>query len=244
MDTKPMSKIFSKEQYDKSFPESVRKEALKNILDIRKFEIELYWKRATYFWIFIGATFAGYISLLNSSAPNNKSIYTVLLLGVVFSLCWYLVNRGSKFWQLNWEKHLDAMENEIIGPLYKTTIERDYYKSRWYVLSGPYPFSVSKINILLSLFVLVLWLGILVDFIYSHKNLFEISFRNSINYYGYTSLIALIFGVVILVYGQTGKVKNDKFKTHVNFYQRTFSEDRANENGLQAHTADAVKQRG
>ena len=28
--------------------------------DIRKFEIELYWKRATYYWTFIAAAFAGY----------------------------------------------------------------------------------------------------------------------------------------------------------------------------------------
>ena len=33
----------------------ILKEALKQAYEIRKFEIELYWKRATYFWTFIGA---------------------------------------------------------------------------------------------------------------------------------------------------------------------------------------------
>ena len=31
--------------------------ALAYALDIRKFEIELYWKRGTYFWAFIAAAF-------------------------------------------------------------------------------------------------------------------------------------------------------------------------------------------
>ena len=135
-------RIGNKEEYLNEFPENVRKEAIKNILDIRKFEIDLYWKRAGYFWTFIGATLAGYIALLNASNPtpaHQRSQFILIVLGVIFSLCWHFVNRGSKFWQLNWEKHLDAMEDTIVGPLYKTTISRDYYKRRWYVIYGPYP---------------------------------------------------------------------------------------------------------
>ena len=39
-------------------------------MDIRKFEIDLYWKRAAYFWAFIAATFAGYFALLGSNVGN------------------------------------------------------------------------------------------------------------------------------------------------------------------------------
>lgn len=35
-------------------------EALKMALDTRKFEIELYWKRATYFWAFIALAFGAF----------------------------------------------------------------------------------------------------------------------------------------------------------------------------------------
>ncbi|WP_440939795.1 RipA family octameric membrane protein, partial [Klebsiella michiganensis] len=28
-------------------------------------------------------------------------------MGSVFTLSWFLVNRGSKYWQENWENHLD-----------------------------------------------------------------------------------------------------------------------------------------
>ena len=40
------------------------KKALDLALEIRKFEIELYWKRATYFWAFITVAIAGYVTAL------------------------------------------------------------------------------------------------------------------------------------------------------------------------------------
>ncbi len=42
-------------------PETDVKKALELALEIRKFEIELYWKRATYFWAFITIALAGYV---------------------------------------------------------------------------------------------------------------------------------------------------------------------------------------
>jgi len=220
-----MGEIKSKKEYDKKFPEKIREKAFENILDIRKFEIELYWKRATYFWTFIAATFAGYISIQNSASPNEKMVFAIILLGITFSLCWYFVNRGSKFWQLNWEKHLDAMEDGEIGPLYKTTISRAYYRSRWYRLWGPYPFSVSKINILLSFFVLLLWIGFLIDFITTHKENFNLIFCQPFNYYGYMSFFTFAFLIVIILFGRTGKFAKDQFKTHINFDSRQLSDE-------------------
>jgi len=52
--------------YRKAFPIAARRRAYKLALEIRQFEIELYWKRATYFWTIIAATFAGYFTLATS----------------------------------------------------------------------------------------------------------------------------------------------------------------------------------
>ncbi len=163
--------IDTKKKYFRKFPAPVRKKALEDILDIRKFEIDMYWKRATYFWAFIGAALGGYIASLRDSEPTNlhrKGQFILITLGILFSWCWYLVNRGSKFWQENWEKHLDIMEDnrESPSPLYKMTIQRDFYKKRWCCPHKAYPFSVSKINILLSFFIFLLWLVIDSNFIY------------------------------------------------------------------------------
>jgi hypothetical protein len=57
-----------------------------------------------------------------------SSIYVVTCLGFLFSLAWYFVNRGSGAWQRNWESHVDLLEDEIMGPLYKTTLNRHTYK--------------------------------------------------------------------------------------------------------------------
>ena len=115
--------------------------------DTRKFEIELYWKRATYFWGFLIVTFAGYFTALEKLSPNYQFI--ISLIGVSFSLSWYLVNRASKYWQENWETHIYNLEDEITGPIYKTPINSSQYN--FCSLDDSYSYSISKINQLLSL---------------------------------------------------------------------------------------------
>lgn len=134
--------------------------ALAYALDIRKFEIELYWKRATYFWAFIATAFAGYV--LSSKSGDDIKPWLMLLfsaLGLVFSFAWYLVNRGSKFWQNNWERHVDLLEDITLGPLYKVVAEDISNKNP---ITAAAKFSVSKINQILSVFITVIWLLIFV----------------------------------------------------------------------------------
>lgn len=97
-----MSTNISRAEYDASFKkldgessDSKRGKALEHALEIRKFEIELYWKRATYFWAFIGATPVGYGALLASSVAQKADLSVVLAcLGCVFAFVWFLVNKG------------------------------------------------------------------------------------------------------------------------------------------------------
>ncbi|WP_335992296.1 RipA family octameric membrane protein [Pseudoalteromonas sp. CH_XMU1449-3] len=158
------------------------KKALAQALDIRKFEIDLYWKRATYFWAFIAATFAGFIAIQSSTSANKTDMSVILsCLGVVFSFAWFCVNRGSKYWQENWEKHVDLLEDEVTGPLYKVVLSRNpdgtkADKARD-LLTGPSPLSVSKINQLISLYVTVLWCSLLV------YSLPEFSFSKQIDWF-------------------------------------------------------------
>jgi hypothetical protein len=136
----------------------IQKEALKQALDIRKFEIDLYWKRATYFWTFIAAALGGYLVAQQNPGAFEIS-YLLCCIGLVFSVAWYFVNRGSKAWQRNWEAHVDLLEDEVMGPLYKTGVDR--YKYRLLDLTAAYPFSVSKINQILNVFVIAIWVFLL-----------------------------------------------------------------------------------
>lgn len=143
--------------------------ALRSALDIRKFEIDLYWKRAAYFWAFIAATLAGFIAIQASFyiAPATRQNLSVLLcnLGILFSFAWLCVNRGSKYWQENWEHHVDLLENPIQGPLYKVVLSRSSPNTSWqwfkHLLTGPSAISVSKVNQLISFFVTAIWVVLL-----------------------------------------------------------------------------------
>jgi len=80
---------YSQKQYESDFLSDRHKteRALQHALDIRKFEIDLYWKRAAYFWAFIGAAFAGFLAIQASGATNKQDLSVVLsCLGFVFSV--------------------------------------------------------------------------------------------------------------------------------------------------------------
>lgn len=130
------------------------KEAYSKAHDIRKFEIDLYWKRANYFWIFMTAL-SGLIGFsFNSDNDYIKLLSPALsIMGFIFGLAFLAANQGSKFWQENWEKNLDMLEFYISGDLYKITAK----------LNLPKP-SVSKINIYVAKTLCLLWV---VVFIYS-----------------------------------------------------------------------------
>jgi hypothetical protein len=144
-----------RDEYLKAFPIEKVKCAHALALDIRKFEIDLYWKRAVYFWAFIAAAFAGYFTV-QKSASHDQIPFVVACLGFLFSVAWYFVNRGSKAWQQNWELHVDLLEDGMVGPLYKTILQNKE-KYHFVNLVGAYWFSPSKLNQLLSLFIVVIW---------------------------------------------------------------------------------------
>ncbi len=99
--------------------------------DIRKFEIDMFWKRAGFFWAFIVAIYTAYYHVLtkiyisgSEYSPCYKHGELPLLvlsaLGLFFCFSWLLSSKGSKHWQENWENHLDLLEDKVTGPLYKT----------------------------------------------------------------------------------------------------------------------------
>ncbi|NLY12364.1 MAG: hypothetical protein GXZ10_01970 [Gammaproteobacteria bacterium] len=165
--------------------------ALGYALDIRKFEIELYWKRATYFWAFIAAAFAGYALTYKTADSEPWLSMLFAALGLVFSFAWYLVNRGSKFWQSNWERHVDLLEDITLGPLYKiVAVTQDNSGNN--PLISPAQFSVSKINQILSVFVAAVWLLLFV------RSLLPVSLDFSLDFYKVSTLIVVVVFLILL----------------------------------------------
>lgn len=170
--------------------QSERDEAYRNALDVRKFEIQLFWTRANYFFLFVSAAFAAYGVVLGwkplEIAISEKTKLLILLLiagiGFLVSLAWYLANKGGKFWQENWEHHVDLLESGRTGHLFRTVLSKKrnglgwlkdnstkqdsscnldkaakFFSLAWLPIkeallhpSKSYPYSPSKVNIILS----------------------------------------------------------------------------------------------
>lgn len=105
-------RIENLEEYKKIFltddnrllSEEQQNELLKTAMDVRKFEIEMYWKRTAFFWAFLVSIYTAYFVLLEKQQNNQYALPLMLvsMIAVVFSIAWFLANKGSKFWQENW----------------------------------------------------------------------------------------------------------------------------------------------
>lgn len=143
--------------------EMTNKELLDRAHEIRKFEIDLYWRRTAYFWTLIAAAFLAFFAIHSAeelTSPSKEVLsFVVGNLGFVFSLGWFLINRGSKFWQQNWEAQVDRLECCVGVALHRSVAIRND-KECWLVGSKPY--SVSKINQITSFYVTFIWGGLVV----------------------------------------------------------------------------------
>jgi hypothetical protein len=209
-----MKKITSLSRYKELFNDKVAEKALEQALDIRKFEIELYWKRTAYFWSLIAAAFAGYFAL--AKEQQKVLSLTVACIGLILSFSWYLVNRGSKYWQINWERHVDCLEDKVIGPLYKTTLSSDEF-SVFQFWSG-YPFSVSRVNQLVSLFTVVIWLALLAQS-FPERLLPETFYNN-----GHWWLVGFTFAYMVVLVTR-GKGHSEEKPRTVGFSQKSLEDD-------------------
>jgi hypothetical protein len=159
--------------------------------ETRNFEIELYWKRATYFWAFIASAFVGYFGLVNADGYRSPDpyqhvdVYFVICLGFLLSLAWFLTNVGSKQWQRHWEVHVDLLEDQFTGPLYKTVHPSVTY-------------SVSKINEIVSVAVLFVWVLLAVKYLLD-QNLLHISGR--INWFVFVATIGTLVLSSAMLFG-------------------------------------------
>jgi hypothetical protein len=200
-----MKEINNKTEYDLNIPPidfDKEKYRLDVVLDIRKFEIELYWKRATYFWTFIAAAFAGYgFSLTYLKNVDNVTLlkfrFIICCLGFIFSFGWLMANKGSKFWHVNWENHLNMLENRTIGPIHKTNIHKSTYSNLWNPTKA-YACSVSKINHILSFFVAVVWLALISDFFFEKFIYITFSIINIDLFYTMVGTITIAFFTYLL----------------------------------------------
>jgi hypothetical protein len=166
--------------------EAKLKEAYERACKLRDFEITTLWTRVTYFWGFIAAIFAGYIALMTREhevIDTHLSLYLILL-GIIFSVAWLLVIKGSKCWQNNWEFHIDMLEKYIVGPLYKTV----YCTNKTF-------YSVTRINEVLAFVVTGVWVFLLMQYF----------FEEDIDCYAIVAVVLTVIVVLVLCFTRTDR---------------------------------------
>lgn len=201
-DPKEISKKdFLKDLNDfKDLGKNEKKEIFNMAWDSRKFEIELYWKRAVYFWAFQAVALAGYFAILstNDFSEKNNSLFYANCIGFITSLGWYLINKGSKSWQRHWESIVDILEDMVIGKLYKTVTTNKTY-------------SVSKINELISLFFTLMWLVNMISLLFENHS----DFKGSLDFKIFIPLAITIFISYQMLFGKgRGRFKEREIKLY------------------------------
>ena len=129
--------------------------------DNRKLEISLFWQRSLFFWGFVASALVAFGSLYGK---NNLISSFVAIFGVVCSVTWSLVNRGSKYWQEYWERKVSYYQRYVTGNIFHdknpvtTSVFNNYSGRR---------ISVSKLAMALSDYTVFMWICLIFSTIYN-----------------------------------------------------------------------------
>ncbi|AVT75720.1 hypothetical protein RPPS3_16570 [Rhodopseudomonas palustris] len=141
---------FSELGIDPSKDEKKLEAALKRAYEQRSFEIEHLWKRATFFWGFQLGVFTAFGFVWSHAKAEGGYLLLFVLagVGVLTAASNIAAAQGSKFWQRNWENHIDMLEDALEGRLYKTV----------WLDRGEVSFSVSEVSERLNYSFVFFWL--------------------------------------------------------------------------------------
>lgn len=177
--------------------------ALARAHELRKFEIENYWKRSAYFWGFQLVSFAALALSAKEGRFYPPIVLLVAVLGALAALTGVLTAKGSKFWQANWEAHVDFLESAVEGRLHTTAL-----------VEKTLSYSVSRVN---ERFLEVLLVGWAIVFltaaaVLAVPSLLELNASTAAAAQITLPLIAFIAGAWRIVRGQKSELRGRAFK--------------------------------
>ena len=181
----------------------------------RDFELSNLWQRSIFLTAFLVLCFTAYGSVLSKIVDSLEKIeaylilniigYVLSILGVIFSIMWIKMSKGSKAWYEVYESAIGAIESdkgyttkeakEIGGFAYNTLSKYKGLKIDNHIFSGKAgEYSVSKLNIGIGQVFLVVWLAIGLG-----HTIATASKLQTINTWGRTDIIVSAFGILVLV---------------------------------------------
>lgn len=176
--------------------EDMNKKKYDVALATRNFEIELFWKRSLFFWGFIASALVGYATLVKY---NEFLAVIVACFGFVCSVAWSLANRGSKYWQENWESIVAELEDDVTGELFKSRGAQQR-KGVWLTSRK---FSVSKVTIALSDFTILIWLSLIIY--HMAKEILVVNTPSSSCLTMLVVVLSVLFSVIMAIAGRSSE---------------------------------------
>lgn len=147
-------------------------ELWKNANDKRNFELSHLWQRSvllTALIVVICTVYFGLLSrLLDASADGEKLILHEIagfmaLVGLIFSIIWTMMGKGSKAWYEVQEKRLNRIEEKLFGKEYDGFLSGDDCSLKslntciFSNIAGKY--SVSRLNIFIGIVLSIIWIS-------------------------------------------------------------------------------------
>ena len=185
------SRYFEKLNIDPQKEKTKIEAALERSYQQRSFEIEHLWKRATFFWGLQAGVFAAFGLVWKAAEEVMGSFYLLFLLagmGFLTALSNSFAARGSKFWQENWENHIDMLESHSEGELYRTV----------WLSEGKVSFSVSGVSERLNDCFAIFWL---VALLLVAWNIVDQSSFLSAVYDKKHQISFVIIGLIVIIFG-------------------------------------------
>jgi len=191
-------KYFNRLQLPGREASPAHKAALARAHELRKFEIENYWKRSSYFWGFQLVAFGALALSAKDGNFRPQVVLIVAVLGALAALTAILSAKGSKFWQENWEAHVDFLEVAVEGRLHTTAL-----------LSDTVSYSVSRVN---ERFLQMLLAGWIVAFIAGGLSLWfpqlmSLEYRTATIIQIAVPALTLVGGSLLLLVGQKSDLR-------------------------------------
>ena len=143
-----------------------------HLINARNFHYDNNNKWMTYFYVAIGALFVGYYTLLASNCNQkfNNELIVLVLLGYIISLLWYWSSKGYYFWYINFITLVnDCEENDLkLDPKHRVYYVFANKKTQNNYLNPVRGanISTSKISILFSFIIAIVWGVLFFDKIY------------------------------------------------------------------------------
>jgi len=161
----------------------------------RDFEIDHVWQRAVFLTAFLLACYAGYGTVLVSFSTAdhvrmpmqlaNALLFAVALAGLVLSLTWIMMAKGSKAWYEHYESALQSVEDQhpelyevscrirVLGADKSITGFSRPCTSSWLWNTKGGAYSVAKINIVIGHVSAVVWVLVCVAHVVVANNDFR-----------------------------------------------------------------------